>query len=458
MIFDFLLLLGISLGVLLWIGRSFKRVVLFLAFFLPFEEFVLKFIPVSDQLYSLLRYVSELILFITLIALIVKKIIGRKPFVKTAIDIPVLIFAFTAFLSGLLNQIPLLETVLFLRIVLRYYALYFLLVNVELDEGFTKKLIRGLVIIVSLQFFIGLAQIFFGNPVNSLLMPRPTTLSVGSYSKEWVLIQGLREKGNIVFGTFGDTVNLGLFILVVFIIAIGLYFSLEKPNKKMWLFFLLSFFTLIFTYSVGLIFTLLLSLLFFALIKRKWLFVAGGSLMILLIFTLVTYFPAEFIEVATSGYAVSPLKNFSATFSASFLENIQSNRLFTLMEVPRVILSQSPFFGFGPSWGLIKDRISSYWLGDVYWAQILGQVGLIGLLSFFWILYRFYRSGWKVYKYSDDWLKKGIALGFLGVVVGVLFYDFIGAALETRPLAFYFWLFAGLTENWSKSIFLRNTV
>jgi hypothetical protein len=49
-------------------------------------------------------------------------------------------------------------------------------------------------------------------------------------------------------------------------------------------------------------------------------------------------------------------------------------------------------------------------------------------------------------------LKKGIALGFLGITVGVFFYDFITPALETRPLAFYFWLFAGLIGNWSKSI------
>jgi len=408
--------------------------------------------PVSDQLYSLLRYGSELLLLITLAALIIKKIIQKKPFVKTAVDFPVLIFASTAFLSGLLNQTPLLETALFLRIVLRYYALYFLLVNIELDESFTKKLIRGLVIIVTLQFFIGLAQILIGAPVNNLLMPRPSTLSVGSYSKEWVLIQGIREKGHLVFGTFGDTVNLGLFIFVILTIITGIYFILEKPDRKIQLFFIFSFLTLLFTYSVGLIFTLFVGLLFLALIKRKWFLVASSSLLILLIFLIVSFYPTEFIEVATSRYAVSPIKNFSATFSLTFLESIKSNRLFTLIEVPRVILSQSPLFGFGPGWGLIKGKISSYWLGDVYWAQMLGQVGLFGLLSFLWIMWRFYKAGFKVYINSNDLLKKGIALGFLGVVVGVFFYDFIGAALETRPLAFYFWLSAGLIGNWSKSV------
>jgi hypothetical protein len=452
MITDFLLIIVISLFVCLWVGKSFKRVVLFLAFFLPFEEFVLKFMPVSDELYSFLRYGSEILLFMTLIALIIKKIVEKKHFVKTAVDLPVLIFVGITFLSGLLNQTPLLEIVLFIRILLRYYVLYFLLVNIELDEKFTRKLIYGLVIIASLQFFIGLAQVLIGGPVNNLLMPRASTLKVGSYSKEWLLLQGLREKGYLFFGTFGDTVNLGLFIFVIFIMMLGIYFIWKKPIKKIWLFFVLSFFTLLFTYSVGLIVTLFVSLLFITIIKRKWTLMVSSSLIVLLFFLILTFYPAEFAEVATSHYAVSPFKNVSATFSTTFLESTRQNRLFTLFEVPKIILSQSPLFGFGPAWYLIKDRISSYWLGDVYWAQMLGQVGLFGLLFFLWIIWRFYKVGFNVYKNSNDLLKKGIALGFLGVIVGVFFYDFIGAALETRPLAFYFWLFAGLIENWSKSI------
>jgi len=449
---DFLLIVVVSSVIFLWVGKSFKRVVLFLAFFIPFEEFVLKFMPVSDELYSLLRYGSEILLLTTLVALIIKKIIERKPFVKTAVDIPVLLFVCATFLSGLLNQTPLLEIVLFIRILLRYYALYFLLVNIELDEKFTKKLIYGIMTIVTLQFFIGLTQIFIGAPVNKILLPRPTSLTVGSYTKDWLLLRGLREKGYLAFGTFGDPVNLGLFIFVILVVILGIYFMWRKPIKKLWLFFLLSFFTLLFTYSVGLIFTLFVSLLFITIIKRKWTLIVSSSLIVLLFFLILTFYPAEFAEVATSHYAVSPFKNFSATFSTTFIESIQKNRLFTLIEVPKVILSQSPLFGFGPAWHLIKDRISSYWLGDVYWAQMLGQVGMIGLWAFLWIIWRFYKVGFNVYKNSNDLLKKGIALGFLGVIVGVFFYDFIGAALETRPLAFYFWLFAGLIGNWSKSI------
>jgi len=82
-----------SFTIFLWVGKSFKRVVLFLAFFISFEEFVLKFVPVSDETYSLLRYGSEILLLMTLIALIMKKITEREHFVKTVADVPVLIFA-----------------------------------------------------------------------------------------------------------------------------------------------------------------------------------------------------------------------------------------------------------------------------------------------------------------------------------------------------------------------------
>src|SRR3972149_10557070 len=106
MMTDFLLIVVVSLVIFLWVGKSFKRVVLFLAFFIPFEEFVLKFMPVSDEIYSFLRYGSEILLFITFAALIIKKITLKEHFIKTAADIPVLIFACSAFLSGVLNQIP----------------------------------------------------------------------------------------------------------------------------------------------------------------------------------------------------------------------------------------------------------------------------------------------------------------------------------------------------------------
>ncbi|HVP37451.1 MAG TPA: hypothetical protein VMT04_10685 [Terriglobales bacterium] len=451
MLTDLLLIAVFLLFSILLLSKSFQYMVIFLSFFIPFEEFVLKFMPVSDELYSLLRYGSELLLFLTFIALVFKKITEKKPFVRTAVDVPVFIFATVVFLSGLLNQIPFLEIILFIRIVLRYYILYFVVVNLELDREFSKKLIKGLIIIVLIQFVLGFAQVLIGSPLNKILLPRPSTLTVGSYSKEWLLLRGLRENGYLAFGTFGDPVNLGLFIFAIFVSILGTRFVWRKPIKKLWLFFIASFLTLLFTYSVGLIFALFVGLLFITIIKRKWTLVLSSSIIVLSFFLILTFFPADFAEVVTSNSAISPLRNLSATFSTTFLESIQENRLFTLTEVPKVILTQSPILGFGPGWNLIKDRISNYWLGDVYWAMILAEGGLIGLFAFIWIFWRLYKTALGVYQNSTDWLKKGISLGFLGVIVGVLFYNFIGPALETRPLAFYFWLFAGLIGNWSRS-------
>jgi hypothetical protein len=451
MYFEYFILGLLLITMSIWFMGKMKRVILFLVFFIPFEEFVLKFIPVSDEIYSLLRYGSEFLLLVTLIALIIKKVIEKKPFAKTGVNLPVVVFVSCTFLSSILNQTSFLETVLFIRIVLRYYALYFIVVNLDLDEKFSKKLIKGLISIAVIQFTLALAQVLIGSHINKFLLPRPVTLTVGSYYKEWLLVQGLREKGYLVFGTFGDTVNLGLFIYVILVVMIGVYFLQEKPIKKMWLFFLFSFLTILFTYSVGLIFTVFISLLFLTLIKKKWSVVIVNSLLVVLLFLMVTFYKVEFTDLNASLSFASPLEHISASFSNTFMESARSNRIFTFMQVPKVIFSQSALLGFGPGWRLIKDKISTYWLGDVYWAQILAQVGLFGLLAFLWIFWRFYKNGLKVYRNSNEFLKKGIAFGFLGVLVGVFFYDFICAALETRPLAFFFWLFAGLVGNWSKS-------
>jgi len=451
MINDFLLMVVISLFTFLWIGKSFKRVVLFLAFFLPFEEFILKFMPVSDELYSLLRYGSELLLLITLIVLIFKKIVEKRPFVKTPVDLPVLLFACSAFLSGLLNQISLLEIALFLRIVLRYYALYFIVVNIDLDIEFAKKLIKGLIAIAVFQFSLGLAQVFIGEPINKILMPRPTTLTVGSYAaKKWLILEGLREKGHLVFGTFGDTVNLGLFILIVLVLVTAIFLITQKNKEKFWLFLIIGFFILCSTYSVGLVFTFMVVLLFMVFLVKRWGmlgfcgFLVGG--VILMAFTYRT----EPFSLIASNAPISPLENLGIIFSGKAWEVAKTNRLFTFFEVPSVIFSHSPLLGFGPNWSTVKDRIAGgYFLGDVYWSQILAQVGLIGLGSLLLIFYKFYKVSADIYKNCSDFLSKSLGLGFMGILVGVFLYDFVGPALEVRPLAFYFWLFGGLvTSRW----------
>src|SRR5204862_2406649 len=82
---------------------------------------------------------------------------------------------------------------------------------------------------------------------------------------------------------------------------------------------------------------------------------------------------------------------------------------------------------------------------DVNWVVLLGQVGALGVLAFAAMLLSLFRIG--VRRYNDvtrDPLIRGVALGYVGVVIAFFVFGFFGISFELRQVSFYVWLFGGL--------------
>ena len=106
----------------------------FLTGYVAFEEFILKFLPVSDTVYSYLRFVSEILIYVAFGKLVIHKLHRGIPFVKTAIDLPVIGFYGVVLLSILVNNSPLMGSLYNVRPMARYIVLFYLVANSTLSE------------------------------------------------------------------------------------------------------------------------------------------------------------------------------------------------------------------------------------------------------------------------------------------------------------------------------------
>src|SRR5881398_3196919 len=97
--------------------------VILLALYVPFEVIILKYLPVSDKVYSLLRFVPEVLIYLLLIIKLVQNVYHLHWIPKTPIDKILFLFVISAIISVIVNAAPLLLSVIGMRPLLRYIAL-----------------------------------------------------------------------------------------------------------------------------------------------------------------------------------------------------------------------------------------------------------------------------------------------------------------------------------------------
>ena len=135
----------------------------FLTGYFAFEEFVLKFLPVSDSVYSYLRFLGEILIYAAFGRLVFHKLYKGIPFVKTPIDLPVIGFYVVVFLSIVINRSPLIGSLYNIRPFARYIVLFYLIVNSPLSKQRITTLLRIILGIGIIQIGIGLVQ-WHGGP------------------------------------------------------------------------------------------------------------------------------------------------------------------------------------------------------------------------------------------------------------------------------------------------------
>jgi len=80
-------------------------------------------------------------------------------------------------------------------------------------------------------------------------------------------------------------------------------------------------------------------------------------------------------------------------------------------EKVKYTLGIAPWFGGGVSWGKVLD--SQY-------ARVVMETGLLGLAAFLFLQYRLYRTAQEAFRWSRDWVGRGLAVGALAATIGLI--------------------------------------
>ncbi len=430
------------------------NIIYFLTGYFAFEEFILKFLPVSDSVYSYFRFLGEIFIYVAFGKLVLNKLYKGIPFVKTPLDFPIIGFYIVVFLSMVINRSPLIGSLYNIRPLARYIVLFYLIVNSPLSKQRIDTLIRIILCIGVVQIGIGMIQWFGGPTLYDMFLPRASTLEVAGFTKEYRLLEIGREIGSI-YGTLGDTVIYGVFMIVVLVIFLSRVKRLEYLN-------LLAIGILLMciarSYSRAATFSALLACVVWYFFQYGWKKTVRLSLVILLFFgimlAIVNPFELEYINPRKA--RVGLVGNVTGVFSGSYVKVAQKQRLGAILGNVPTVLANKPLLGYGADQNTTIDRLnkskrsflfkvlSKKGFKDVYWVAILCFYGVLGLGLFAFIFYRLFIASLRLYKRTANRLTKEMALVMLCLVVVTVFLLFFNRTLEFRGYGFYFWMCAGI--------------
>lgn len=440
----------------------------FLFLFVPFEVILLKYLPVSDRIYGLLLFAVEVFIYILAGLVLFRFLASRKLPIGTPIDKPLWIFIGYSLVITVINQAPMLQSFIGLRVLLRYVPLFYVLCFIQTDRNFPRTIFRGMLAVIGIQTLITAWQHYIG--LNQVWYPRATELEIGGKQFSFKLLNtsfsGGREMG-VGIGTFGDSVFLALFLVIAFAVLIA---ALQKGNleskQQRWTVFALtglSLASLFFTYSRG---SVLLALAAIPLIM----FFSGGrkKLLIYLTVGVIALSPVILFGVVgnsnkSPGYInpkikyTDPISNIFAVFTSSYVENtMQFSRGAILTEIGGELVSSFKLLGYSPAQEFALEKAATKLFGsnmpinnlpiinDVYWVAFIIYYGIIGLAIFWFILFKLFKGALFVYRNTPDPYLRIFALAFVAIVILAIPYSFILRTFVFRAWGFYFWLIAGL--------------
>jgi hypothetical protein len=456
--------LGVSLGLVMASLVAVRRpcwVVLFLTAFMPFEYFLLKFVPqTSDLAYLVLQSVGELVIYSTFAIVVFQKVLIRGAFLRrTPIDAPLVAFVVVAILSVVVNQSPMLSALLNLRTLFRYTFLFYLVVNLDFGPKQVDVLVRITLFVGLVQIILGGLQVVSGGALNEFLMPKQVDLEVLGQSRQFRVTEGTREVGS-VYGTLGDTIFFGLFMLAVLAVYVG---RLKKFRVRSALFLVAILAMLGFSYARAAVFGALLMLLIAyrsrSGLQRVFLlfFMMLPAGVIGLLLLLGSFDEASFVDPRRSSTGI--FGNITGIFSRDYVQRAQGQRLGSLLEVVPTVWVNRPILGYGLDEetaieGLNEsqrsflsaplDERDARRFEDVYWVAMLAYCGLAGVGALMFLLYRLYSSAWKIYKKAHDSMTRQMAFVVICTSGIAPFLLFFYRALKYRIYGFYFWLLPAL--------------
>jgi hypothetical protein len=434
------------------------HIILVIAIYIPFENFIVKWLPGGD----FIRFVPELLLYAMLAYEFIKKIVYKKYYISTPVNSLVLLFFFLAIVSLMYNLIPApytLKTSLGgirnLRTLTRYLAVFYIIVyNDHIQSKHLRFFINSMLFILLINIATGLFQRIFG--IHSFWLPKNSELEIAGMSTSFKSVGeggGGREMGSVI-GMTGDTIYLGLFLVLV---APIIYFLMSHENRRLIYLFLLLVGALLlqfFTYSTGSLIAMAGGLGACMLINRDW------GKMAYLGMAFIVMIPAFFIlkdlqsdKSKLREKESSPIENIALLFNDEYINGLENSRLWVLRDVGQEVVRLENPLGYSPSSDFARsmiaknsgtdafDKLVEYdAMEDVYWVAMFAYYGYVGVAVFIAILLVFLYVSLKVYRLTNNLEIKILSGSYIAILASAFVVCFIVRAFEFRIFSFYFFL------------------
>lgn len=428
----------------------------FLIIYLPFEVFILKWIPVSDQIYLLLRQIPDASVFLLTLFVLQDRLrrVNNIPKIGKNIDVFLFLFVSWAFVLVLLNDAELYLALANIKALLRYILLVYIIMILNPNQHEIRSILRWIIFGVVFQVIIGFIQFVGGIPVRDFIAARHVTEGLWGITKNFT---GDRFEGvNHLMGTMGDNISYAMFLLV----GLAWWVSTTKPCGIKYLLGIMFFFIPISLSGsrsatiAAVIMVLAHQVLIFGWRRFIVLMVLALSIAVLVLpFVIVTEDKRSFFYMFTSGY----------------LESAFNQRLgIVAFILPPVFLNFHTVIGFSPDKYIFVDYVANSLtqipeillavlpgvLEDVYWVALLVYYGLIGL-SFFVLFYcGMVKKINHIRKISASTMQFRLGTIALLLLIIAVFLNLLNQAFEVRQFSFYLWLFCGL----SLSVFRQSKI
>ena len=430
-----------------------------IAVYTPFEDFLVGWLPIPQVAQLGVRFIPEIILYSLLANLIYQKITSGSRIRKTPIDILIIAFFISSFISIVVNHASIPGSVANLRTNWRYLSVYYLLVNLEISQQQFASIIRKIIAIGFIQSVITFFQFFLPASVKVAMS--------GGYCDK-----ALTKRASC--GTFFDSAILSGFMLIITaVIFSDLYINSTSliPEKSQLLNIFLTFFaTFASKKRAALLVALIIPLIVFFSLKRlkNIAIITWASLLLIFLISFVS--PLTSIQ-ANSGTSTSTGASestdvssyFTSIFSQEYWQHSwKSSRGWMISNTTNALIKSGSWFGFGPELGSVKEAITPhlvepedrarlqrnlYVFDDPYWFAVMAYFGIVGLSLYWLVLWRLYQAAKFVLFSTVSQQERTIALMAQTLVIIAFFYSFVERLFRLRPFSFYFWLICGLLVN-----------
>ena len=329
-------------------------------------------------------------------------------FLRTKLNKPIFFYLLTCVSSTaigmLLGNVEIKKGFFFVLKYFEYYVVYFMVVNHIHSKKQVQYLIISLILTCAVVDIVAMAQIPSGKRLSAPFE-----------------------------GEIGEPNTFGGYLLLMLAMSMALFVSLDSKKVKGALLLVAGLSIVPFLLSLSRGSYLALVPTYFTLIalsKNKGLLI---SVMLLACISAPYLMPERIVSRMTHTFS-QRMQQGQEKIGDIRLDTSTSARLRT-WERGFEASTKRPIFGHG---------VSGWYFIDNQFMRVLVETGLLGLTAFIFLLYSIFKEGWRVYRATDDKLYKGICIGFLAGLVGLVVHSLGANTFIIIRIMEPFWLLAGI--------------